>query len=52
MIQIIHNVMHDALGLFTFCGVGFEGVGFYFVGWFESIHVDMAVLLDKDIILL
>jgi hypothetical protein len=44
--------MHNTLSLFAFCGVGFKWVGFYFIGWFESIHVDMAVLLDKDIKLL
>lgn len=44
MVQIIHNIMHDALGLLAFCRIHLEGIGLHFVVRFESVHVDMTVV--------
>jgi len=38
--------MHQTLGVFGLCGVGFIMIGLDFVGGLESIHVDVAVFLE------
>lgn len=47
MIQVIHDVMHDAFGLFTAGGKNMEWVCCEPIGWLEPVHVYVPVFLNK-----
>ena len=44
-IEVVHDVVHDASGLFTFGRVHVEGIRLELVGRLEAVHVDVPIFL-------